>query len=333
MSSSSISAPNSISGYPATATLRVSSRNGQEREALESIKYFAPRSIQIQERAVTETDYEILLKNNFPQIQAISVYGGEEADPPQYGKVLIAIDETDVDGLSIANKEKYEDFIRDRTPLAISPSVISPGFMYVQVNTTVYYNTSTTNKSSADIRSLATAAITNFSDTYLADFEKTFRYSKFIAAIDDADDNIISNDTTIRAIIEISPIFEESATFVLPFKNKLVEASTENDYTPAIQSSTFVYQGSTAFVRDNGSGVLQIVRSGNSGTYTLLNNNIGSVDYTTGRVVLTTTVDSYTGSAIKFYAQIKEKDIIGPRDRIISIRSADININVVGSRL
>lgn len=330
----SISAPNTIHGYPAVATLRTSSRNGQEREGLESIRYFAPRSIQIQERAVTENDYEILLKNNFPQIQAISVYGGEEADPPQYGRVMIAIDEQGADGVSISNKAKYEDFIRERSPLAVTPMVVSPGFMYIAVNTRVYYNTTTTNKSSADVREIVRDAILDFSDTYLADFEKTFRYSKFISSIDNSDANIMSNETTVKAVLEISPAFGQTDSYVLPFKNQLVTANTQNSYTPAVQSSTFVYQGnSSSFIRDDGTGLLHIVTPSSSGAYTVLNTNAGTVDYTTGRVALRPIeIDSYAGSAIKFYGQVRSRDIIGPRDRIISIREEDLSISVIGSR-
>jgi len=328
----SISAPSTIAGYAASATLVTASNSGSERESIESIRYFAPRSIQIQERAVTESDYEILLRNKFPEIQAISVYGGEEADPPQFGRVLIAVDETGRDGLSSVNRTRYQQYVADRSPMAITPIVVAPQFMYLDVDTTIRYNTATTTKSSSDIRSLVQTAILDFSNDYLADFDVTFRYSKFIAAIDDADENIISNETTVRAIIEVSPAFGDTNSYTLPFKNTLVTADSTNDYTPAITSTTFTYDGSTCYIEDDANGTLRIYTTSATGSQIGLA-EIGTVDYTTGKCVIQSlTVDSYSGSAIKFYAQINSRDIDGPRERILSIRAADVRISVTGTR-
>ena len=116
-----------ISGFMATVVPSVAgsmSSGGAERESIEDIRFFAPKSIQTQYRAVTEADYEILLKNEFSEIQAISVYGGEYADPPQYGRVVISIDLREQDGITYTQAQKFIDYLKDKTPLSIEPVMV-----------------------------------------------------------------------------------------------------------------------------------------------------------------------------------------------------------------
>jgi hypothetical protein len=127
-----------IAGYPVTITTIAKSEGGADRESLESIRFFAPKSIQIQDRAVTESDYEIILKNQFPEIQAISVYGGEELTPPRYGRVVVAVDVQNAEGVSENNKNAYYTYLKERCPIGIEPIVISPEFMFLNVDAKVF---------------------------------------------------------------------------------------------------------------------------------------------------------------------------------------------------
>jgi len=327
-----------IAGYPVTITTIARADGGADRETEESIKFFAPKSIQIQDRAVTENDYEILLKNKFPEIQAISVYGGEELTPPRYGRVVVAVDVQNAEGVSENNKNKYYTFLKERCPIGIEPIVMSPEFMFLNVDVKVYYNTKTTTASEGDILLAVKNAILAYSNNNLSDFRKTFRFSKLGYQIDRANANILSNDTEVLAIIPINPVLNTTSSYVLNFKNSLIldhpltAGEILADHKPAIKSSQFTYNGRTAFIQDDGKGVLQIIRSTTTG-FVYLNRNIGSVNYATGRVVITNlSVSAYTGSDLKIYGRTLSKDIAAPKDRIITIRESDINISVFGVR-
>jgi hypothetical protein len=327
-----------IAGYPVTITTIAKSDGGTDRESIESIRFFAPKSIQIQDRAVTESDYEIILKNQFPEIQAISVYGGEELTPPRYGRVVVAVDVQNAEGVSENSKNAYYTYLKERCPIGIEPIVISPEFMFLNVNSSVYYNTKTTTASESDIRVAAKAAIVAYSTNNLSDFRKTFRFSKLGYDIDKSNANILSNDTEVLAIIPINPVLNTATSYTLNFKNILItdHLLTDNesiaDHKPAIKSSQFTYNGKTAFIQDNGAGVLQILRTTSTG-FVYLNRNIGSVNYVTGQIIITNlSVSAFIGTEIKIYGRTASKDIAAPKDRIITIREQDINITVYGVR-
>ena len=325
-----------IQGYPATTVLSQKSADGSEKESIESIRYFAPRALQVQDRAVTEHDYEILLKNHFPEIQAVSVYGGEELNPPRYGKVIVAVDVQNAYGVSENNKVKYTTYLRDRTPIGIQPVVISPEFMYLAVNTNVSYNTKKTASSEATIRQSVLDSILAYNDANLSNFKTVFRASRLSAAIDDADANILSNDLDVLAIIPLNPNLNVTNNFDITFNNALnidhSLASNEvlSEHSPAVKSSTFTYDGSIGFIQDNGNGVLQIIKASGA-SFVYLNANIGSVNYETGRVIIKKfNISAYDGTEVKLYGRTRTSTIEPPKNRILTIRQQDVTINVAG---
>lgn len=325
-----------IQGYPAAVTLNAESDGGQEEEDTTSIKYFAPRALQIQDRAITESDYEIILKNRFSEIQAISVYGGEELNPPRYGRVVVAVDVKNADGVSENNKSKYATYLRDRSPIGIEPMVVSPEYMHMSVNLTVYFNTKTTSLTEADIKQIVLDTIVKYSEEKLSDFKTTFRASNLSATIDSSNMNIMSNDMDVLPIIPLSPILGAESNYDVTFNNALildhilVPGESLANHTPALRSSSFTYEGSLGFIQDNGKGVLEVIKS--SGTsFFVLNSNVGSIDYDTGRVIIKKLkVSAYSGSEIKLYARTRNKTITPPKNRILSIRDEDVVISVIG---
>lgn len=330
----------SVSGYPVTLTLAAKAEGGAEKESIESIRYFAPKSLQIQDRAVTESDYEILLKTKFPEIQAVSVYGGEELNPPRYGRVVIAVDVAGADGVSDNNKTKYADYLHQRSPIGIEPIISSPQFMFALVSTKVYYDTRRTSASTGDISKVVAEAIASYNKEYLNDFKSTLRVSRLQGVIDGADANILSNDLEVSPFIPLNPVLNRKNVFDVSFGNALVldqhieTGEAIANHRPAIKTSTFTYNGSSAFIMDNGEGQLDIVKlnviNGVS-SYRFLLRNIGAVNYETGRVVIRNlTVSAYAGSEIKLIARTRVPTITSPKSRIFAIRNSDIKIDVVG---
>lgn len=328
-------AASTISGYTSTVTTISAASGGAEQESLESIKFYAPKSIQIQNRAVTESDYINLLKNEFSEIQSVSVYGGEELDPPKYGRVIVAVDVRNSDGVSESNKDKYSKFLKDRSPLSIDPLVVSPEFMYIALITTVYYNTNTSDLTDGSVSTLIRNTVSAYSNTNLNDFGKNVRISRLSRAIDDADPAIISNDSELHMIIDINPELDVVQSYSLNFNNELnIDHPLESgeDITihhPAIKSTNFTYNNTTAYIQDNGEGILEIITNEGVGGFVVLNNNIGTVDYDTGKVnIRNLSVSNFSGSAIKIHANPHTQDVIGPKDRIISIRDIDVQLTV-----
>lgn len=324
----------SIGGYVPTVTTQSISSGGAEQESLESIKFYAPKSIQIQDRAVTESDYVNLMKSNFSEIQAISVFGGEELDPPRYGKVFVSIDTTQGDGVSEGLKEVYERFLLERSPLTVYPEVISAEFLYAELISTVYFNINVSDATPGEIESVVRNAISSYNTTYLNDFNKNLRVSRISRAIDDSHPAIVANDTEIRMIADFVPTVGLASTITVNFKNHLIIDhpltldEDPNIHRPAIRTSSFTYNGKTAYIQDNGRGTLQILTNTVSG-FTLLDEDVGTVNYVTGRVTITgINVSAFSGNAIKIYARLEGRDIVGPKDRVLSIRNADVEINV-----
>lgn len=305
---------------------------GAKKETLENIRFFAPRSIQIQERAVTARDYEILLKQKFNEIEAVSVYGGEELEPPQFGKVAVSVVLEGSNDLSDSRKNEFKRYLIDKTPLTIEPIFVNPEFMYVDMEANIYYSYKQTNKSEAELESLIRTSISTYNDVNLNTFGATLRTSKLITAIDNTDDAILSNSLSLRAIIEYSPplllpqnpTFKFGSALIKPYP--FVNSSGFADFKPSITSSVFSYNGICALIQDNGSGIMQIISSDVVNTR-ILNANAGTVDYNTGIVRLVNfTTDGYAGSSIKIFAKKKETDIISPKNRLLQLRDSDVRI-------
>jgi hypothetical protein len=334
----SIAAAGNISGYVATVSLNTTSANGTDIESIDSIRYFAPKSIQVQDRAITKKDYEVLLKNKFPEIQAVSAYGGEEQDPPQYGKVIVAVDVNNAYGLSDNNKQKYYAYLKDRAALGIEPIVESAKFMYLYVSSDVYYNINTTTLSPTAIKDLVTTAISSYSTNNLSDFKKTFRYSNFISTIDNADSSIISNDTNVLEVLVINPTLNTDVTYALNFNNVLITdhpltaGEQVASHKPAIKSSPFTYIGnSAAFLQDNGQGIMHILAATSSGGFVYLSKDAGTVDYVNGTATIKNlNISAYEGSDIRLYGRTAAKDISSSANRILTIRPSDVTVNVYG---
>ena len=308
-------------------------------EGTESIRFNAPRFFQTQERAVTAQDYKTLLFTRFPEITAVNVYGGEDAVPPRYGKVLMSVDVADADGVPEYKKNEYIAYIRDRCSLSIDPLIVDPTFMHVDVTTKVRYDANATLQTQQDIQSLAAAQIIAYNTTYLDDFNVTLRFSKLSSQIDSADTSILSNDLIVRPYITFNPTSGIAYRNIISFGNAIRQQADVGRYAlytdeQAVSSSTFTYGGiSGATLEDDGSGIIRIVLS-KPQSYTILKENIGTVDYTTGDInIQGLIVDSYDGDGIRVYIVPSEKDVVATRNVVMGIRSSDIHITMSPERL
>ena len=314
-----------------------SAYGGAIAESVESIRYNAPRFFATQERAVTSEDYKNLLILNFPEINALSVYGGEEEDPPQFGKVFLAVDLKNIDGIPEYKKQQFYRFIKSRSSLSIDPVFVNPDFMYVEVNTTIRYNINVTALNNESIKQIVLDTIKSYNTTYLDDFDTTLRYSNFIKAIDGADRSILSNDTILRPIRLLSPELNVSRNYDINFNQELENNFSElgsthpSDYISCIESTKFVVGNNIVSFEDDGNGNLNLITT-NDTTHNVVR-NIGTVDYKTGKLQISRlNIVQYTGSGIKIYARTKRKDVSSMLRTILTIKDEDIKINVIQER-
>lgn len=313
---------------------------GAVNESIESIRFTAPRYYQTQGRAITASDYEVLLRAQFPEIQAISVYGGEDHVPVTYGKVFISVAIVGVDSAPQVNKDRYAAFLKNRTPLGIDSLFVDPDFMSIEVTSNVTYNMNATTKLSNDIQTLVAAAVSTYNNTFLKDFKTTMRGSQLIAAIDNADLSIISNETSFKVIRELIPttgsLVSISFSYGIPLRlfQGIHTQTNAITYGETLISTAFTYKGNrSVFVDhvdpDQTTGTIWIGSFQNN----LINivTSVGTINYLTGEINIgNVTIDAFEGNSLRFFARPLNTDISSTRSTILSINDTDVIVKVQG---
>ena len=304
---------------------------GNVYETTESIKYNAPRHFTSQERAITTEDYETLLKLNFPEINTVTAYGGEDLDPPQFGKVYVSVDLKEVDFLPDIKKVEYYRFLKPRSPVSIEPVFVDPEYTYLGVTSKINYNVNITALTADDIKTIAGSAILLYAENNLNNFNRTFRYSKLIQAIDSSQVSFISNETDITIIKIATPETGKFLTFDVNYNIPLSvgQQSTQRTNQFSVYSSPIQYKGIKAFIRDNGDGILNVLSS----TTEAIIDTVGTINYDTGLLQFSNfRIDSFLGTGIKFYGYPRNKDISTINNVILNIVEEDISITAVAIR-
>lgn len=319
----------------ATVSTTSNAVGGAERESLTDIKFFAPKSIQVQERAVTQRDYEILLKQNFNEISDVSVFGGDELDPPQFGKVAIAVN---VDGgLTNTLRSRYESFITGKVPVGIKPLFLPARFMNIFCSIEVLYSSKLTTKTKDQIEAEIRELLREYNLEDLNKFAARFEVSRVSRLIDDLDTSILNNTIDASPYILYSPEFGKtenpSFDFGQPLQSpcRFARAEGSRSFNQFVRSSRFVFRGTEAIFEDNGLGQINIVnaRDRDRGIFEFIRLNAGTVDYDTGIVKLSDfIVDSYEGNGIQVSANTREKNVTAPKTKVLQLRDEDVIINI-----
>ena len=309
------------------------SRDGAEEESIESIRYMAPRHFQTQERAITASDYSIALKGQFPEINAVHAYGGEDLSPPQFGKVFIAVDITNVDGFPESKKIEYRNFIDRRSPFGIRPVFVDPEFSYLSVRSKVRYDVNVTSASRETLKSIIKNAIVDFNEEYLNDFNVILRNSKLETEIDDSDASIISSVTRTRIYKKINPRLGLSENFRINFGVPIIDTISEKEDlhrttdVHALVSSLFIFNSEQVLLEDDGSGNVRIMKT--DGFINEKIKNVGKIDYNTGQIEIDgLVVDSFQGSSIKLFVTPVDPDVVASQNSILTIEDDEIIIDL-----
>ena len=320
---------------PFTVTTVNSSRNGSNIESLESIKYYAPKIYSSQSRAVTASDYEAIIKKIYPDTQSVSIVGGEELDPPEYGTVQISIKPKNGDLISDFNKTKILSEIKKYSIAGINQKIVDLKILYVELDTSVYFDSNKVT-SSSELKSQVTSALTHYSNSLdLNKFGGRFRYSKVLSVIDSVNGAITSNITKVKIRRNIQVLPNQFTQYELCFGNQFhVDRGGFN-----IKSTGFTITGNSSLVyitdipnSDLKSGVISIVKRGSEGTISVVAKSAGTVDYVTGEVNLSTiniTSTEKSGNIIEIQAFPESNDVVGLKDLYLQLDISKTKINML----
>ena len=316
--------------------------NGAEVEDLSSIKYFAPRLYSAQYRAVTPRDYEAIIGTIFPQTESVAVVGGEELDPPQFGKVQISIKPKNGTFVSDFDKSQIKNKLKSYAIAGINSEIVDLKILYVEIDTTVYYNPSQIS-SASNLRSSVITALNSYAENVeLNKFGGRFKYSKVSTLIDRINNGITSNITKVIIRRDLKALLNQFAQYELCFGNKF-------NINPAgynIKSTGFTINGfnDVAYITDvpnknasgnlDGSnmGTLSVVIKNNRGEQRVIVKDAGVVDYMKGEVILNTINITSTVSQnniIEVQAFPESNDVVGLKDLYLNFDVSKSTINTI----
>ena len=331
---------NTITSGISIVTANIPSSGGDEIESVDSVKKFAPQIYSTQNRALTSNDYEILIPNKiYPETQSISVYGGEELVPPQYGKVFISIKPRTGDFVPNAIKENIKRDLRKYSVAGIVPEILDLKYLYLETESKVYYNTSL-----APNALMVSSTILNNINKLAASAELNkygarFKYSKFLKVIDQSHESITSNITTVEMRRDLRLAIDQFAEYAIDFGNEFHISSMDGFN---IRSTAFKVLdiGREVYLydlpntdRNTGSLGLFSLDAPGSTTPLIERSNVGVVNYKTGRITLNP-INIVSGKT-KDAQQIMEisvvphsNDVIGLQDLYLQLDTSNVEMVV-----
>ena len=278
--------PNGVtpSNITTSITSTVASAGGEEIESTQKIKYTAPKAYGTQERAVTAQDYEAIVRQVYPATSDIIIFGGEDQEPPEYGRVFIALKPKDASYLTSLTKNRIIQELKKYVVASVEPKLVDPSILFVELTSKIYYNGEMTDQTTSQIRDKVIGSVQSYLDT--SDTEKfngKFRYSKMIGVIDDADKSINSNLTSITMRKDFYPSLNSTFYYELCFQNAF-----DVDCDDPILSSTGFrvteYPNFDVYVEDRDKKIVLYRLDSVTGEKVVLDSDIGDIDYEKGEL-------------------------------------------------
>jgi len=328
-----------IGGFSNATVTTVSTANGGSNpESISSIKYNAPRDYTAQDRAVTIDDYKVLVKSLYANAQAVQVYGGEDAAVPDYGKVYISIKAKSGTSLTETTKASIVNSLKQYAVASVRAVIIDPEITYLTLTTNFKYDSGATVKDVSTLQTNVLQAIITYGNNTLENFTGVFRHSKLTESVNNADTSILSNITTVKLYKFITPTLSEGLKYTLSFNNAFYNPhSGHNSSGGGVISSTgFKINDDNStnehFLDDDGAGNIRVYYlSGTTRIYT--SSTFGTVNYTTGEVILTSAnitsisnVDGAASTRIRIFAIPSSNDVVPVRNQVLEIDIANSTI-------
>ena len=312
---------NALSVTLTNLTTVEASAGGENSESLDRIKFNAAKNYATQDRAVTAEDYKAIVRNLYPSVADITAFGGEEDSPPEYGVVKIVIKPKYATALTSYTKKDLETKLKKYSVASVTPKIVDPSILYVEMTSNIYYNTNLTTYKSDKIKSMVIKNIEDYIE--LSDTEKfngKYRYSKFTGVIDDSDNSIMSNLTSVEMRKDFYPALNSKFYYEICFKNPIV-----SDDEPTIRSTGFTvreYPLDTVYIEDRMGKLVLYKLDSVTGDKQVLNANLGEVDYGTGELRMYDLIivkGSFNDDKIEIRALPAQNDIVSAREMFLDV--------------
>ena len=323
-----------VGGYSsATVSTNSKAEGGSDEETINSIRFNAPKHYNTQNRAVTKDDYKRIILRDYPLAESIVVYGGEEADPPEYGKVFIGVKPKS--GLYVTDSVKMnikDNILKKYNVASITPEFVDLDYIYVLLTTTVNFDSRKTIKTAQTLRSDIINSVNGYVVDDLYKFEQAFRLSKLQTRIDETDTSILGNDAAIRLKKIFIPVLNTKLTYTLRYNNAIYHP--HSGHAPALSSTAFSINDEKDILRQDckikdKDGILIIYRTDNEGKEWTVRENTGSIDYISGKVIINSfDPASYEGYEISITVIPVLADVASVREQLITIQEGDINLKM-----
>ena len=306
---------------------------GKFAESTEAIKFSAPKFYSAFGRAVSTQDYEAIIPNIYPNVASIACYGGEEAEPPQYGKVFLAIKPKNADKLSLSEKNVVLKELRAYSVAAVQPTLIDPSVLYIDIDTFVYFNPNITRKTSPQIKNAILGVLTALnSGSEFNKFGGKFKYSKLQSIIDSADNSITSNITRLKMRKNVIVTLNARVNYKICYGNRINQGTSTQ---PTVSSSGFAIAGDTVntyFLNDDGAGLLRLYYIKGTGEKEYIGGSWGTVDYAMGEIVINDLIITSTiasGNILQLSSVPESNDLISLRETYLTLGIDNTTVNVL----
>ena len=317
-----------------TVASLIAARGGAEPETISSIKFNAPLDYASQGRAVTTQDYKTILPTVYAGTKAVQVWGGEDNDPPIYGQVFLSVRTQSGVDLTQAQKNSIAVDLKKYNVASIRPTFVNPEVTKLKLKVNFKFDSKTTTKSVGDLETLIRTTITNYNSNDLQNFDVVFRHSKLSGLIDSTDTSILSNTTRITLNKIVTPVLNTITQYVINFNNPLYNPHVDhNKVMGGITSSTgftISTNTNTLYLDDDGSGNIRTYYLVGGTTRTYVDSTAGTIDYTTGKIVLTDlTITGTTSTDGKISIDIlpASNDIVSVRNQLLEIDLANTSVD------
>ena len=317
-----------------TISTKANAQGGSEPETKESIRFNAPLQYTAQDRAVTATDYESIVKTLYPNALSVSAWGGEDDETPVYGVVNIAIKAASGSTLTETTKASIVKGLIPYNVASVRPAIVDPETTSIILSSVAKYDKKGTSKSADTIKSEIVTAVTNYNTTTLQKFDGVFRFSKLTGLIDDVDTSILSNITTVNMRKNFTPTIASSTKYDVYFRNAIY--NPHSGHSSVLSSTGFKVTGSDneMFLDDDSNGNIRryfLV----SGVKTYANNTQGTINYETGQVTLNSlnvasisNIRNAVSNVIEITVKPNSNDIVPVRNQVVEIDVTNSNITV-----
>jgi hypothetical protein len=323
-------------------TVDIASRGGEEIESIDSIKKYSPKVYSSYNRAVTASDYEAIVPRIYPETQSVSVFGGEDLNPPQYGKVFIAIKPFYGPFVPNSIKDNLKNKLRKYSIAGIVAEIVDIKYLYLEVDVTAYYNNNLAPDSDY-VKSIILDNIKTYSSsTELNKYGARFKYSKFQNIIDNSHESVTSNITKIKIRRDLNALLNQPADYEICFGNSFYIKNI-NGYN--IKSSGFTISDSsdTLYLSDfpisETEGQIFFFRFDSETDITIIKRSAGVIKYETGEIKLnpvniTSTSKTILGNSfIEIEAIPKSNDVIGLQDLYLQLDVNHSTLNMLSDSI